>query len=206
MELRTDLRIIENNARVIRERIKNGVKMLAVVKADAYGHGSVQVAKRLEESLLCDYFAVATAEEGARLRDAGIRSDILILGYSDREEMAMAVQNRIHVTVYSKQSLLLLNSISEELGIKAQAHLKIETGMHRIGIANGEDLWALLKVWKEIPSVEMTGVFSHFSSADSDRDYTNAQFESFKCAVNTISDFGFSPIRHIAASSGARPA
>ena len=201
LELRTDLRIIENNARVIRERIKNGVKMLAVVKADAYGHGSVQVAKRLEESLLCDYFAVATAEEGARLRDAGIRSDILILGYSDREEMAMAVQNRIHVTVYSKQSLLLLNSISEELGIKAQAHLKIETGMHRIGIANGEDLWALLKVWKEIPSVEMTGVFSHFSSADSDRDYTNAQFESFKCAVNTISDFGFSPIRHIAASS-----
>jgi len=201
LELRTDLSVIENNARVIRERIPDDVKVMAVVKADAYGHGSVEVAKRLENKHLANCFAVATAEEGARLRRNGIESEILILGYSDEEEMEIAIKNRLHVTIFSKDSLLLLKSISENARMKAKAHLKIETGMHRIGIAPGADLKELLSVWKEISCVEMSGVFSHFSSADIDKQYTDTQFDLFLAACEMITDFGFAPIRHIAASS-----
>lgn len=201
LELQTDLKIIENNTRVIRERIRKDVRMLAVVKADAYGHGSVQVAKTLEESKLCDYFAVATSEEGVLLRKSGIQSEILILGFSDEEEMQLAVQNRIDVSIYSKEALFLLKKISERNGIPARAHLKIETGMHRIGIAPDETLQALLDDWKKISSVKMAGVFSHFSSADIDQAYTDMQFERFLFACSMISDYGFTPIRHIAAST-----
>lgn len=201
LELRCDLGLIESNARIIRSKIESTVKILAVVKDDAYGHGSVQVAKRLEEKKLCDYFAVATAKEGRILRKAGIQTDILILGYTDSDSMTSAVFNDLSVTVYSLDSLLTLEHVSKETGKCAKAHLKIETGMNRIGISAGEELNELLAVWKDLTHVKMAGVFSHFSSADNNTEYTDRQFTVFKAACSLIQDAGFAPLRHIAASS-----
>lgn len=201
LELITDLKAIEKNARIIRDKIDSGVRVLAIVKADAYGHGSIQIAKMLEDKCLCDCFAVATASEGKKLRDHGIQKDILILGYSDEEEMEIAVKNDIHLTVYSLSSLKLLACVSQRIGKYAKAHLKIETGMNRIGIAPDESLDLLLSEWKETPEVRMDGIFSHFSSADSSEEYTKRQFESFLSACDTVHLYGFEPIRHISASS-----
>lgn len=201
LQLITDLRIIENNARIVRERINPNVKVLAVVKADAYGHGSVQVAKRLENASLCDYFAVATAAEGAKLRKEGIRKDILILGYSDEDEMKTAIENDLHLNVFSIDSLKALSSVSKKIEKCAKAHLKIETGMNRIGVSPDEDLDSLLKTWEKLPEVRMDGIFSHFSSADSSKEYTEKQFARFLTACEKVKVFGFSPIRHISASS-----
>lgn len=200
LELITDLRIIERNARIIREKIPAAVKVLAVVKADAYGHGSVQVAKRLEKSGLCDYFAVAMAKEGAKLRQEGLTKDILILGYSDEDEMKTAVENDLHLTVYSCDSLIKLFSVSRSIQKHAHAHLKIETGMNRIGVSH-DDLIPILEMWKTMPEVHMDGIFSHFSSADISKDYTEKQFACFLSACEKVNSFGFSPIRHIGASS-----
>ncbi|MBR3927842.1 MAG: alanine racemase [Clostridia bacterium] len=201
IELVTDLRVIASNARRIRTRIEKNVKMLAIVKADAYGHGSAQVAKKLEEENLCDYFAVATAGEGVHLRNAGIRRKILILGYSDERDTYLAVQNDLIVTVYSIESLLKLNDVSIKLGKNVKAHLKIETGMNRIGVEAGDKLKELLSCWKRMPNIIMDGVFSHFSSADTNYEYTQMQFEKFKSACSVVCEYGFTPIRHIAASS-----
>lgn len=202
--LETDLKCIERNARLIREKLSCGVKMLSVVKSDAYGHGSVQVAKMLEEKGLTDYFAVATAEEGSLLRSYGIQSDILILGYSDQEDMRLSIHHSLIPTVYSIESLMLLSSTASEKGCTAKAHLKIETGMNRLGIVPGDELRSLLEAWKKIDNVKMDGVFSHFSSADSDKAYTQMQFEAFTSALNMISEYGFKPIKHMAASSALK--
>lgn len=201
LTLITDLNAIESNARMIRDRIDSKVKILSVVKADAYGHGSIQVAKRLESKNLTDYFAVATAGEGLALRKAGIQKDILILGYSDEEEMITAVQNDIHLSIYSEACLSRLSHIASAVKKTAKAHLKIETGMNRIGICPDENLVSLLKSWKNTPEVLLDGIFSHFSSADTSKEYTVKQFTRFMSACSTVHEFGFSPVRHISASS-----
>ncbi len=201
IELKVDLGIIEKNARKISDHIASGVKILSVVKADAYGHGSVQVARRLEEKNLTDCFAVATVDEGIRLREAGIKSEILVLGYFSSDETEDAIENELSFTVYSEESLFFLNKSAREAKKTANAHLKIETGMNRIGIKPGEELDSLLGSWKEIQSVKMKGIFSHFSSADSDPVYTENQFSVFQKACEKAQERGFYPVRHIAASS-----
>lgn len=174
---------------------------MSVVKADAYGHGSVQVAKRLEDASLSDYFAVATVNEGLRIRKAGIKKEILVLGYTDKEEMTDAVLSDLNVAVYTREMLLNLNSASLSAGRKAKAHLKIETGMNRIGITADDALVQILSDWKTMDNVLLKGVFSHFSSADMSFEYTEKQFLIFQSAVKTIKEHGFDPIRHISASS-----
>lgn len=201
LTLETDLGCIRRNALEIKSRLKPGVKMMAVVKADAYGHGSMQVARDLEQNGLADAFSVATADEGVCLRNAGIKSDILILGYSDEEDLLKALTYNLSATVYSKEMLLRFKALSEACKITGRAHLKIETGMNRLGISNEDALNELLNIWKNTPQIRMEGVFSHFSSADSDEDYTAYQFERFLKSVSLINSCGFHPIRHIAASS-----
>ena len=199
--LEIDLQKLEMNARLMKSCLSPGVRMLSVVKADAYGHGSVQVAKMLIEKGLSSDFAVATAEEGACLRKAGIEGNILILGCSDEDDMLLAIKHSLIPTIYSLSHLKALSYLSKRESKTVKAHLKIETGMNRLGISPGSELIELLSEWKNTPNVIMDGVFSHFSSADSDKSYTDKQFEIFLSACSLISDSGFHPIRHIAASS-----
>ena len=199
--LETDLNIIEKNARAIRKNVPGDKEILSVVKANAYGHGSVAVSKMLEERGLSDGFAVATAGEGIALRDGNIHGRIMILGYTDEQEMYEAVSRDIEVCVYSEKMLYSLSEAAFKSGKAAKAHLKIDTGMNRIGVKGEDELSALLKTWKKIENVHMTGAFSHFSSADSDEEFTLSQYEKFQKSVDTIRAYGFSPKTHIAASS-----
>ena len=130
-----DLGAIEHNYRVICEQAQAPV--LCVVKADAYGHGAVQVAKRLEK-MDAPYFAVATIPEGVELREAGIETPILILGYVDEKDMDTAVQYGITVPVYDCETAELISAAAERTGKPVTVHYKLDTGMTRLGFPSWE--------------------------------------------------------------------
>ncbi|MFR8411941.1 MAG: alanine racemase, partial [Butyricicoccus sp.] len=175
-----DLGAIEHNYRVICEQAQAPV--LCVVKADAYGHGAVQVAKRLEK-MDAPYFAVATIPEGVELREAGIETPILILGYVDEKDMDTAVQYGITVPVYDRETAELISAAAERTGKPVTVHYKLDTGMTRLGFPSWEceqtvqDILACAK----LPGLISEGIFTHFAVADvpSGEAYTELQYKRF---------------------------
>ena len=188
------------NARLIRDSIPSGVKMMCVVKADAYGHDAVRVAKRLLEAG-ADAFAVAIVEEAEALRAAGIEAPILILGGACEASLRQAVRARAAQAVYTAEALDVLQDEAVRCGARALAHLKVDTGMSRIGVRGEAALDALLEHWKTCPDVAMEGAFTHFCVADSDPAFTALQNERFAAALARVRAAGFSPVAHAAATS-----
>lgn len=190
-----------HNARAIRESIPAGVKLMCVVKADAYGHGSVRAAKAMLRAG-ADAFAVAIVEEAEALRGAGVTTPILILGGAEDESLRQAVRVDAAQAVYSVHMLDVLQQEAVRLGKKAHAHLKLDTGMSRIGVRDTAELDAMLVHWrKHCPDVWMTGAFTHFCAADCDEEFTQLQNERFRDAVARIRSAGFNPLVHGAATS-----
>ena len=198
MKVSTDA--IAANARAIRAVLPQSVRMMCVVKADAYGHGAVRTAKKLS-SAGADAFAVAIVEEAEALRAAGIEQMILILGGAGEESLRQAVRAGASQAVYTPQMLDVLQDEARKTGRRARAHLKLDTGMSRIGVRDESDLAALLSFWRRCPDVEMEGAFTHFCAADSDPEFTALQNRRFAAALARIREAGFSPIAHAAASS-----
>jgi alanine racemase len=200
---RTVLRIsgeaLMENARLIRRHLQGKTRMMAVVKADAYGHGLVPTAK-VELAAGADYLAVALVEEGVTLREAGVRAPVLVLGGSTPEALNAAVQNHLAQAVYDPEDVRLLQKEAARLDTVAHAHLKIDTGMTRIGVRGGEALEKVLATFKDCPRVKLEGVFTHFAAADDDPEYTRAQNARFVAAVARIRAEGVKPIVHAAAS------
>lgn len=189
------------NCRAIRESVPAHVKLMCVVKADAYGHGSVRAARAMLKAG-ADAFAVAIVEEAEALRKAGIAVPILILGGAEDESLRQAVRSDAAQAVYSAHMLDVLQREAARLGIKAQAHLKIDTGMLRIGVRDPRELERLLAHWREnCPDVLMTGAFTHFCAAESDESFTRIQNRRFAEAIDTIRSAGFKPVVHSAATS-----
>ena len=188
-----------NNAKALRARVPDGVKMLCVVKADAYGHGSVPFAQALHG--IADAFAVAIVEEAKLLRENGVKEMIVILGGAGEESLREAVRIGASQAVYTPEALLILEDEAGKLGVRAKAHLKLDTGMTRIGVRGMEGLGSLLEVWKRCPNVDMEGCFTHFCAADTDPEFTELQNARFEEMLNAVRQAGFSPIAHAAASS-----
>ncbi|MBQ3424953.1 MAG: alanine racemase [Clostridia bacterium] len=193
-------RTIVENAGIIRENLPDDVRMLCVIKADAYGHGSVATARALCAAGV-DAFAVAITEEGETLRDAGIGGMILVLGGGGEASLRRGVDAGISQAVYTPAMLDILQDEAGKKGQKATAHLKIDTGMSRIGVRDEDDLKAMLAFWRRCPDVAMEGVFTHFCAADSDPSFTRLQKQRFDRALALIRDAGFDPLAHAAASS-----
>ena len=191
---------IAANARAIRSRIPAQVRMMCVVKADAYGHDAVRTAQKLL-SAGADAFAVAIVEEAEVLRAAGIGGMILILGGACEESLRQAVRCGASQAVYADWMLDVLQDEAAKAGVTAKAHLKLDTGMSRVGVRGEADLEALLAHWRGCPLVEMEGAFTHFCVADSDPDFTALQNERFSRALSTIRAEGYRPIAHAAATS-----
>ena len=199
-----DLGAIEHNYRVICEQAQAPV--LCVVKADAYGHGAVQVAKRLEK-MDAPYFAVATIPEGVELREAGIETPILILGYVDEKDMDTAAQYGITVPVYDRETAELISAAAERTGKPVTVHYKLDTGMTRLGFPSWEceqtvqDILACSK----LPGLISEGIFTHFAVADvpSGEEYTELQYKRFLDVCEGLQAAGLDlPLRHCA-NSGA---
>ena len=196
--LRIETAALENNARIIKKALGN-VRYAAVVKADAYGHGLVE-ASRAFLAGGADYLAVAIAEEAVTLRDSGIDAPILILGAAEKESLDDIVSRGVSQTVFDVPTLRALSAAAKKTGRQALAHLKIDTGMSRIGVKHGDALEKLLEIWKGMPEVRMEGIFTHFCVSESDEGFTRLQARRFEDAAARVRAAGFDPIRHAAAT------
>lgn len=195
---------VKNNVKNIRGLLKDGVRLLAVIKADAYGHGAVEVAKSLLFDGGADYFGVATYGEAEQLRRAGINTPVLILGAVFDDEYAELVKDDITLTVFDFDTAKKLSDTAKKLGKTAKIHIKIDTGMARIGFLPSEDaVEEIIKISK-LDGIEIEGMFSHFAKADeADKMPTRVQFEKFMFIKNELLKKGIKiPICHICNSAG----
>lgn len=195
-----DLDALSHNARTLQAALAPGCRLMAVVKADAYGHGAVPVARQLEAEGV-SAFAVACLEEGMALRRADIRGEILILGYTLPEEAARLCRWKLTQTVADEAHGTALAA----QGLPLPVHLALDTGMHRLGIP-AEDHGALVRLYA-LPNLKICGVFSHLCVSDSlrseDQAFTHAQLDQFYGALRWLREHGCPPGEtHIQASYG----
>ena len=202
-----DLSNLEHNYRALRAMLPQGCRFLGVVKADAYGHGAVQVARRLE-TLGAEYLAVACLDEALELRQAGITTPILILGYTPTERAEALLDNGITQTVYDVEMARALSDAAAAAGKTLKIHVKADTGMSRLGwLCGGEDQSAAMEAIAQVcalPGLEAEGIYTHFANADGDEDYTMLQFTRFLDLLEALKERGITfAIRHCAASAAA---
>ena len=198
-----DLDAIRHNFKEIRRRINPASKFCAVVKANAYGHGAVEVSKVAVECG-ADFLAVATVDEGLELRRAGFTLPILILGLIPSAAAEIVVEKNLTQAVADFELAEKISAAAVKLDKLAKIHLKIETGMGRIGVAPVEAV-ALAEKISRLPNVELEGIFSHFADADSiDKTFTNHQIKIFSDVAEKIRATGVTiKILHIGESAAA---
>ena len=184
-----DLDNIDHNITQIENTIKAPQGIYAVTKADGYGHGAVPIAKVLEKHDKVKGYAVATAEEALQLLDAGIKKDILVIGYTFPYAYEEMIKRGIRLTVFRDDMLDQLEECAEKLGKNAIVHIKVDTGMSRIGISPYDDgLWLIRKALN-LPHIEVEGVFTHFARADeTDKTNANEQYELFNSFVEGVEE------------------
>ncbi|MGL4655513.1 MAG: alanine racemase [Sarcina sp.] len=185
---------IRHNMREIKKLVKDK-KIIGVVKADAYGHGAVDVAPVLLEEG-ADKLGVAVITEALELRNAGITSDIMILGYTPLTFSDKLLKQNIEQTVYSLDYARALSREALKMNVKAKIHISIDSGMGRIGFLP-EEFEDIVKVCL-LPGLEVVGIFTHFSTADEqDKTYTYKQFEIFKSICDKLESRGIHiPLKH----------
>jgi len=185
-----DLNALAFNYRELKKRIPKGVKVLAVVKADAYGHGAIPVALKLE-ALGVDYLGVAISDEGAELRRGGVKAPILVLGGIFEGDVDKIFRYHLTPVAFRMDSLKRLCREAERRRKKVRVHLKVDTGMGRLGVPL--PLWAdFLKEIKDFSTLEIEGILSHFSMTEEEEGFTLQQWEEFQGAVRTAKELGIS--------------
>jgi alanine racemase len=196
-----DLDALASNFRWVRERVSPGVQVMAVVKANAYGHGAVHCARRLSIEG-ADWFAVALPEEGEELRRAGIKQPILSLGGFWKGQEELCVKESIVPVVYRLDMIETLDRAAAEAQAIADVHLKIDTGMGRLGVRWGE-VGEFANALRRFKHIRVDGVMTHFAAADNpDLDsFTDQQVARFRQAIETLRERGFSPSYHDMANS-----
>jgi alanine racemase len=195
-----DLGVLAANCREARRRA-GGTPLCAVVKADAYGHGAVPVARTLQREGI-DFLAVAFLEEALELRAAGLDCGILVLGTTAPENADIVVSQRLSQTVYGAELALALDRAGRRLGIKARIHLKLDTGMHRQGL-DWKDAGNFGRFLKGLEGIDLEGAYSHFAESDSlDNTYSLMQIDRFTSALGALSAAGSAPrYAHLANSA-----
>ena len=205
-----DLDALEHNYHLVRKMTGPSVKYLGVVKADAYGHGAVQISRKLEE-LGADYLAVSSLDEARELRHCGIRVPILILGHTPPDMVPQLIQYNITQTVSAKAKAEEYHAAAAACGGTLKVHIKVDTGMSRLGyLIQGDHFEGGVKAIAEscsLSHLEAEGIFTHFSVSDEDdeasKQYTREQFELFCRVLSALEEQGTAfAIRHCA-NSGA---
>ena len=196
-----NLSALRHNISAIKSRVAEGAKFCAVVKADAYGHGAVAVAREAVAQG-ADYLAVAVLSEAVKLREAGFTTPILILGPTQPQEADVVVRYRITQAVFTVEQAAALAAAALRQHTHAKVHLAVDTGMGRIGVRPG-NAGAVAAAIAGLPGIWLEGMFSHFASADSkDKMYAAEQFRRFQEAVAAVEARGIKlELRHIANSA-----
>lgn len=198
-----DLSALAHNLRVIRKQVGEGVKILAAVKANAYGHGAVECARRLEAEG-ADWFGVALPEEGIELREAGIERPILCLGGFWPGQESLLLQHQLTPVVYRPDLIESLDRAAKESGVVVDVHVKIDTGMGRLGV-RADEVPPFLDHLQRYQNIRVDGLMTHLAAADdgSKQDFTNEQLEEFEHARKSFGERGFRPTFLHAANSAA---
>lgn len=197
-----DRKKIAGNVSRIHTSLPKDCRMMAVIKADGYAHGMVEVAK-IALASGASWLGVAIAEEGVKIREAGIDAPILILGPPAVGTADIIISYNLRPTVFREEHLRELQQAAYCKGIKVAAHCKIDTGMHRIGVVGKSNLTRFLDIWEQCPNVEMEGIFTHFASSDDvDKSYTLQQIDQFNEYVDYIRERGYNPLKHVSNSGG----
>jgi len=185
-----DLNAIKNNIRTLQEL--TGVDVMAVVKANGYGHGMLPVAKAALEAGAA-YCAVARIPEGIELREAGIQAPVHVMGPSLSHRFRDAIQHHLEITLFQMEQIEPLRQVAASVGRPARVHVKVETGMNRIG-ADPDDALVMLQTLAGIPEIEVAGLFTHYARADEeDTTTTDRQEETFLQFLQTVTENGLRP-------------
>lgn len=196
-----NLDAIQHNVYQFLRIIPEEMKLLVAVKADAYGHGTLPVARAAIHAG-AKYLGVAFVDEGIQLRAGGLVEPILVFGYTPPHAVEQAVLHDLTFTVYDEKHLDIISQKAAELGKKAKVHVKVDTGMGRIGIEPAQTLSFVHKII-ELPYLEIEGIYTHFATADDDVSYLNKQSTQFEAVLQNLADDGISiPLRHAANSAG----
>ena len=190
---------ISNNVRHFKNYLKTDTLLMAVVKADGYGHGAIEVAKSALQGG-ANYLAVALLEEALDLREAGFKESILLLSPIEKEGIPIALKNNISLTVFTEKTAKEIITYKNELQIASpiRIHIKIETGMNRIGIKKIEETLRVFNLFKA-EDIQVEGIYTHFAEAENraDPSFTQEQYDSFMQVVETLENHGFQiPIKH----------
>ncbi len=200
-----DLSAVANNTRQIQSLVGPGVRILASLKADAYGHGALKVARTVLHNG-ASMLGVATVSEATRLREAGIGAPILVFGYVPHWQMREAVRLGLTITLYSIESAQALSRVALALGHSVKVHVKVDTGMGRLGI-RAEQIAEVLELVHEIidlPGLELEGIFTHFAMADTqNQTHTRLQLSRFQHVLQAIERAQIRPPLVHAANSAA---
>lgn len=193
---------LAHNLHLLRSRLTPGAQLMAVVKANAYGHGAAETARTLQQAG-ADCFAVATLTEAVELRQAGITRPILVLGYTPSWHAAVALAHTITLTVFELETATALHMAATTMGQRLTVHVKVNTGMNRLGV-RPEAAPALLAALRALDGLAVEGIFTHFATSDeTDKTHAEAQFTRFQALLDTLSTAGLRPPLAHAANSAA---
>ncbi len=191
------LSAVKHNIGEIRKLLAGNVKFMAVVKANAYGHGAVAVSRAAVEAG-ADFLAVANLKEALEIREAGVVSPILILTESPTSVMDEIVQYDLRQTIYSFSEARALSEEAQKRKKSVRVHVKVDTGMGRVGVPPSEAVAFITKI-SSLPGIELEGVFTHFAMAEDPQDnFTVEQFQRFQQVISKVKNV---PIRHSANSA-----
>jgi alanine racemase len=192
---------LRNNYSIVKSLLNKNVKIMAMVKANAYGHGLYEISSELLRQGV-DYLGVAVLEEGVYLREHGITAPILVLGPINADQIAEFITHNIDITSSSIDKSIGIDAVAKEMGKIASVHLKIDTGMERIGVHwyNAE---RFIEKSCELESIKIKGIFSHLAKAESDADCTAQQVSRFESVLNIMEKKKVLPeLVHLANSAG----
>ena len=197
-----DLDAIAHNLTELKKKIKKDVLSLAIVKADAYGHGAVGVARAIQNDV--DYFGIAELGEAVELRGAGVEKPILVLSYTSPYQYETLVKHELTQTIFNYDDAVALSEAAVKLKKIARVHIAVDTGMSRIGFFCNNESVETVKRINDLPNIYIEGIFSHYACADCvERETTRKQTEVFKNFINELENRGmYIPIKHMCNSAG----
>ncbi|TCT15326.1 alanine racemase [Natranaerovirga pectinivora] len=194
--------IIHNLKEIISIKDKS-TELMAIIKADGYGHGAVPISKVLVENGV-DRLGVAVIEEGISLRKSGITAPILVLGYTPEYQILQLLKYDLIQTVFKREMAEAISKTAIEHSLIAKIHIKLDTGMGRIGFYPNEETLEIIRYINSLPNLEIEGIFTHFSTADEkDKTFTINQVDLFNGFISRLEQFDINiPIKHACNSAG----
>ena len=201
---RIDLDAIARNFENMHRNLKPGTKIVAVVKADGYGHGALPIARMIDPYDYIWGYALATAEEALALRRAGLNKPCMMLGYVFPESYEDLIKADVRLCVFEMESAKGISETAGKLGLTAKIHIAVDTGMSRIGFSDTEESVEIIQKIAALPNIEIEGIFTHFARADEESPApAYIQLKSFTDFVNSVERTGVRiPLHHCSNSAG----